>query len=139
MVDAFGRRIDYLRISVTDRCNLRCVYCMPPTGIPWEPRDAILSYEEITAIVQAMAGLEVRRVRLTGGEPLVRPELPRLVRAITETPGIEDVSLTTNGILLAQLAAPLAEAGLRRVNISLDTLDPTRFRRLTRLGDIERV
>jgi len=139
MVDAFGRRIDYLRISVTDRCNLRCVYCMPPGGIAWQPRESTLSYEEILTVVRAAVPLGITRVRLTGGEPLVRPGLVNLVRDIAAIQGIQDLSLTTNGILLAQLAAPLAEAGLRRVNISLDTLDPARFRHLTRLGDIERV
>ncbi len=139
LYDAFGRRIDYLRLSVTDRCNLRCVYCMPPAGIEWKPRSEILSFEEIVQVVSVAAKLGIRKVRLTGGEPLVRRDLPQLVRAIARISGIEDISLTTNGMLLEKLAAPLAEAGLRRVNISLDTLDPHTFRRLTRLGDIERL
>lgn len=137
--DRFDRRIDYLRISVTDRCNLRCVYCMPPEGVPWRLHADILSYEEIVQIVEAAARLGIHKIRLTGGEPLVRRDVSALVRAISHIPGIEDISLTTNGILLDKLAAPLAEAGLRRVNISLDTLDPIKFRRLTRLGDIDRV
>ncbi len=137
--DRFDRRIDYLRISVTDRCNLRCVYCMPPEGVPWQPHADILSYEEIVQVVQAAARLGIHKIRLTGGEPLVRRDVTKLVRAISLTPGIEDISLTTNGILLDKLAAPLAEAGLTRVNISLDTLDPVKFRRLTRLSDIDRV
>jgi len=139
MVDAFGRRIDYLRISVTDRCNLRCVYCMPPGGIAWQPRESILSYEEILTVVRAAVPLGITRVRLTGGEPLVRPGLVNLVRDIAAIQGIQDLSLTTNGMLLAALAQPLAEAGLRRINVSLDTLDPARFRRLTRHGEIESV
>lgn len=139
LYDVFGRRIDYLRLSVTDRCNLRCVYCMPPEGIEWKPRSEILSFEEIIQVVNVAARLGIRKIRLTGGEPLVRRDLPSLVAAIARIPGIEDISLTTNGMLLEKLAAPLAEAGLRRVNISLDTLDPHTFRRLTRLGDIERL
>lgn len=139
LIDPFGRRIDYLRISVTDRCNLRCVYCMPPEGVPWQPHADMLSYEEIVRVVAAAARLGIRKVRLTGGEPLVRRDVTTLVRAIAHIPGIDDISLTTNGLLLDKLAAPLAEAGLRRVNISLDTLDPIKFRRLTRFGDIERV
>jgi cyclic pyranopterin phosphate synthase len=137
--DAFGRRIDYLRISVTDRCNLRCVYCMPPAGIAWRPRTEVLSFEEIVRVVAIAAELGIRQIRLTGGEPLVRRDLPQLVRAIAHIPGIEAISLTTNGMLLDKLAAPLADAGLMRVNISLDTLDPEKFRRLTRLGEIERL
>lgn len=139
LIDAHGRRIDYLRVSVTDRCNLRCVYCMPPEGITWQPRDTILSYEEILSVVRAAAALGISKVRLTGGEPLVRPELINLVRGIAGVPGIDDLSLTTNAMLLSELAQPLADAGLRRINVSLDTLDPAKFRRLTRRGDIERV
>ncbi|HEY4723342.1 MAG TPA: GTP 3',8-cyclase MoaA, partial [Anaerolineae bacterium] len=139
LIDRFGRRIDYLRISVTDRCNLRCVYCMPPQGVLWRPRAEILSYEEIVRVVEAGARLGIRKIRLTGGEPLVRPDLTTLVRAITHIPGIEEISLTTNGMLLEKLAEPLAQAGLRRVNVSLDTLDPIKFHRITRFGDIERV
>ncbi len=137
--DAFGRRVDYLRISVTDRCNLRCAYCMPASGVSWKPRHDLLSASEIERVVRAAAGLGIRNVRLTGGEPLTRPDLVDLVRAIAQIDGIEDVSLTTNGMLLERLAAPLAAAGLKRVNVSLDTLDATRFRRLTRFGKIESV
>lgn len=136
LVDTFGRVIDYLRISVTDRCNLRCVYCMPPQGIEWKPHSTILTYEEITAVVRAAAALGVRKVRLTGGEPLVRPHVERLVAMIAAVPGIQDVSLTTNGVLLDRQAEALARAGLRRVNVSLDTLRADRFRQITRLGDI---
>lgn len=132
--DTFHRPITYLRISVTDRCNLRCVYCMPPTGVALRPRDEILTYDEITRVAQAAARLGVRRVRLTGGEPLVRSDLPDLVAAIARTPGIEEVTLTTNGLLLARYAEPLARAGLKRVNVSLDTLVEGRFRRISRVG-----
>jgi cyclic pyranopterin phosphate synthase len=137
--DAFGRRIDYLRVSVTDRCNLRCAYCMPAAGVAWAPRGSLLSDDEIARVVRAAAALGVRKVRLTGGEPLARPDLPSLVRAIARIGGIEDISLTTNGTLLEKLAAPLADAGLKRVNVSLDSLDPARFRRITRFGDLARV
>jgi len=137
--DAFGRRIDYLRISVTDRCNLRCAYCVPPAGVTWKPRSELLSFEEIEQVVRSAVALGMSKVRLTGGEPLVRSDLPHLVRAIARIPGIKEVSLTTNGMLLEKLAAPLAEAGLARVNVSLDTLDPVKFHRLTRFGEIERV
>ena len=139
MIDSLGRSIDYLRISVTDRCNLRCVYCLPATGMHWQPRSEMLTLEEIVRVVESAARLGFRKVRLTGGEPLLRPDLLPLVRAIADTPGIEEVSLTTNGMLLGRLAHPLAEAGLNRVNVSLDTLDPEKFRRLTRFGEIERV
>lgn len=122
MIDSFGRRIEYLRISVTDKCNLRCVYCMPEEGLPWLQRDEILSYEEIAEIIGVMAGLGLRRVRITGGEPLVRPDLPRLVRLLAETPGIDEVSLSTNAVLLAELATPLREAGIQRINVSIDSL-----------------
>ena len=137
--DTFGRRIDYLRVSVTDRCNLRCVYCMPAEGIPWKPHADMLTYEEITQVVTVAAEMGVRRVRLTGGEPLVRKNMPALVRELAAIPGIEEVSLTTNGLLLDALAAPLADVGLKRVNVSLDTLDAEKFRKLSRGGDINRV
>jgi len=139
LIDRFGRRIDYLRISITDRCNLRCVYCLPASGVPWKPRTEMLAYEEIVRVVEAAARLGIRKVRLTGGEPLVRPDVTWIVQEIARVPGIDEVSLTTNGILLERLAAPLARAGLSRVNVSLDTLNPLKFRRLTRFGDIERV
>ena len=137
--DTCHRPISYLRISVTDRCNLRCVYCMPPEGVPWRPHDEILSYEEIETIVRAAAELGISKVRLTGGEPLVRLGVVDLVRNLARIPGIDDLSMTTNGTLLSRHAADLAEAGLHRVNVSLDTLQPERFQRLTRLGQLENV
>ncbi|MDE2763598.1 MAG: GTP 3',8-cyclase MoaA [Gemmatimonadota bacterium] len=126
MVDGFGRRIEYLRISVTDKCNLRCVYCMPEEGLPWLRRGEILTYEEIAGIVRVMAGMGLRRLRLTGGEPLVRKDLPRLVDLLAAVPGIEDIALSTNAVLLAPLARRLRDAGVSRVNISLDSLRPER-------------
>ncbi len=137
--DSFGRVIDYLRISVTDRCNLRCVYCMPPEGVVWQPREEILRYEEIVQVVRAAVGLGLRKLRLTGGEPLVRADLPELVAALASIPGVEEISLTTNGVLLSSLAEPLAEAGLARVNVSLDTLQAARFARITRFGRLDQV
>ncbi|MGA2111706.1 MAG: GTP 3',8-cyclase MoaA [Anaerolineales bacterium] len=139
LVDRFGRRVEYLRISLTDRCNLRCIYCVPPEKVHWKHRDEILSFEEIASVVEAAAQLGVRRIRLTGGEPLLRRDLPLLVHEIAAIPGIEEVSLTTNATLLEDLAEPLAKSGLRRVNVSLDTLRPDRYARLTRGGVVERV
>ena len=139
LIDSLGRQITYLRISVTDRCNSRCVYCMPLAGVPWKSHDEILRYEEITEIVRVMAAEGVRAVRLTGGEPLVRPNLPELVGMLAAIPGIEDISLTTNGLLLEQQAEDLARAGLKRINVSLDTMKPELFQRITRVGSIERV
>jgi len=135
--DSFQRPINYLRISVTDRCNLRCIYCMPPEGIVQMSHYDILSYEEIFTLVKAAAELGINRVRLTGGEPLVRAGLPDLVRMIAGIDTIDDLSLTTNGILLAKYAADLKDAGLMRVNVSLDTLKPERFRQITRCGELE--
>jgi len=135
-VDSFGRAITYLRISVTDRCNLRCVYCMPPEGEDWQPHPTIMRYEEIAEVVRVAAEHGVREVRLTGGEPLVRKDITELVRLIASTPGVEDVSLTTNALLLENLAGPLAQAGLEQVNISIDSLDSEKFRRITRRGDL---
>jgi GTP 3',8-cyclase len=132
MRDGFNRRVEYLRISVTDKCNLRCVYCMPKQGLPWLPRAEILSFEEIAEIVATMAGMGLRRVRLTGGEPLVRQDLPRLVAMLAAVPGIADISLSTNAVLLRALAEPLREAGLTRVNVSLDSLRPERVAALSR-------
>ncbi|HSM04590.1 MAG TPA: GTP 3',8-cyclase MoaA [Longimicrobiales bacterium] len=132
MKDGFGRRIEYLRISVTDKCNLRCVYCMPLEGLDWLRRDELLSYEEIRRVVATMAPMGLKRVRITGGEPLVRRDLPELVRMIADTPGIEDVSLSTNAVLLAEQADALKEAGLDRVNISLDSLRPDRVDAIAR-------
>jgi GTP 3',8-cyclase len=132
MRDGFGRRIEYLRISVTDKCNLRCVYCMPPEGLPWLGRSEILSFEEIVRIVEVMAGMGLRRIRLTGGEPLVRRDLPRLVEMLRGVRGIEDLSLSTNAVLLPALARPLRDAGVDRVNISLDSLRPDRIDAIAR-------
>lgn len=129
--DRFGREINYMRISVTDRCNLRCIYCMPPDGVPLIPHADILRHEEVVRIVEAASRLGISRVRITGGEPLLRHGIVSLVRMIAQVPGISDVSMTTNGCLLSQHARSLAEAGLRRVNVSLDTLRPERARRIT--------
>jgi cyclic pyranopterin phosphate synthase len=137
--DDFGRAINYLRVSVTDRCNLRCVYCMPSGGIQKQAHDAILRYEELALVVRAAAELGICKVRLTGGEPLARLGLVGFVAMIARTPGIDDLSLTTNGTLLARHAAGLAAAGLQRVNISLDTLQPDRYRQITRNGRLEDV
>lgn len=138
-IDPFGRAITYLRISLTDRCNLRCVYCMPQDGLQWQPRADQLSVDELFRVVETAAHGGVTRVRLTGGEPLVHPDIVEIVRGIASIQNIEEVSLTTNAILLERLAQPLADAGLRRVNISLDTLNRKRFTEITRGGDIDRV
>jgi len=134
--DSFQRPINYLRISVTDRCNLRCVYCMPEEGVTLMPHADILTYEEIYTVVKVAAGLGINKVRLTGGEPLVRLGLADLVKMLAGVEGIDDLALTTNGILLSQHAVALKKAGLRRVNISLDTLKSDRFRRITRCGEL---
>jgi GTP 3',8-cyclase len=132
MHDGFGRRIEYLRISVTDKCNLRCVYCMPEEGLPWLRRDQLLRYEEIAEIVRVMAAMGLRRVRITGGEPLVRRDLPALVRMIRAVDGIEDIALSTNAVLLDELAEPLRDAGVNRLNVSLDSLRPGRIDAIAR-------
>jgi len=132
MRDGFGRRIEYLRISVTDKCNLRCVYCMPPQGLPWIRREELLTYEEIAEIVRVMAGMGLRKIRLTGGEPLVRKDLPRLPAMLSSIPGIEDIALSTNAVLLAPMAAALRRAGVDRVNVSLDSLRPDRIDAIAR-------
>lgn len=136
--DPFGRRITYLRVSVTDRCNLRCAYCMPPDGVILKSHQEVMRYEEIAQVVRVAAENGVSEVRLTGGEPLVRPGLQSLVQMLAQIPGIEDLSLTTNAALLDKMAQPLAEAGLGRVNISLDTLDAQKYQRITRGGVFER-
>jgi cyclic pyranopterin phosphate synthase len=136
MRDAFGREINYLRVSVTDRCNLRCLYCMPEEGIPLLPHDDILSFEQIEAVVRTAARMGFTKVRLTGGEPLARRGVAGLVAMLGRVPGIATLAMTTNGTMLAPIAAELAAGGLDSVNISLDTLDPDRYRRLTRRGDI---
>ncbi len=132
MIDGFGRRIEYLRVSVTDKCNLRCVYCMPEQGLEWLRKDELLSYEEIVRIIATMAPLGLRRVRITGGEPLVRRDLPDLARMITAVPGIDDLSLSTSAVLLDEHAGALRAAGVRRVNISLDSLRPDRIDAISR-------
>ena len=137
--DNLGRRIDYLRISVTDRCNLRCLYCMPAAGVPLVDRGGILTLEEIARLIEAGTQAGIRRVRFTGGEPLLRKGLPGLIRAVAGLSAIEDIALTTNGVLLADMAGELKAAGLSRVNISLDTLRPERFAAITRGGDLDQV
>lgn len=139
MIDPFGRTIEIIRISVTDRCNYRCVYCMPASGVPNIPHDRIMRYEEIRDFCAVAVRLGIRRFRLTGGEPLVRPDIINLVRMIREIDGVEELAMTTNASRLAPIAADLKAAGLDRVNISLDTLDPDRFREITRGGDIRDV
>ena len=139
LTDAFRRPITYLRISVTDKCNLRCTYCMPEAGLPWLPKADVLSFEEIEAIVRAAASVGVRSIRLTGGEPLVRRDLPELVRRIHAVEGIEDIALSTNGLLLEDQLEALVAAGLDRVNVSLDTLRPERFVAIARRPGLERV
>ena len=139
VLDSWGRNINYLRISVTDRCNLRCIYCMPPEGLRQMPQGEILSYEEIRTVVQAAAELGIHKVRLTGGEPLVRAELPQLIRMLRQIEGIRELSLTTNGTLLKKSALELRQAGLSRVNVSLDTLRAERFRHITRVGELKDV
>jgi cyclic pyranopterin phosphate synthase len=130
--DSFGRKIEYLRISVTDRCNFRCVYCMPATGLEWLPKSDILSYEEITQVVRELAPLGLRRLRLTGGEPTLRPQLELLLRMLRSIPEIEDISLSTNGARLPELARSLRQAGLDRVNMSADSLRSERIRSISR-------
>jgi cyclic pyranopterin phosphate synthase len=139
LADRFGRQVRYLRLSVTDRCDLRCQYCMPPQGNPMSAREEILSIEEIARAVRIFRTLGVRTVRITGGEPLVRRGVVEIVRAVHEDVGIDDIALSTNATLLAEMARPLRDAGLRRVNVSLDSLRPEPFRRITRRGDLDRV
>lgn len=139
LTDSFGRVHTSLRISVTDRCNIRCFYCMPETDIRVAPREEILDFEEIERFTHIAAGLGIDKLRLTGGEPLLRRDLPVLVRRLAAILGIRDIALTTNGVLLEQFAAPLYEAGLRRLNVHIDTLDRERFARITRRDDLPRV
>jgi cyclic pyranopterin phosphate synthase len=139
LTDRLQRRVDYLRVSVTDRCNYRCTYCLPEDGISHVDREDILRFEEIVALVRCFVDLGVRRVRLTGGEPTVRRDLVQLVRMLRAIPALEDIALSTNGHMLAELAQPLRQAGVDRLNISLDSLDPDRFARITRRGDLSRV
>jgi cyclic pyranopterin phosphate synthase len=130
--DQFGRSIEYLRISVTDRCNFRCVYCMPLEGLDWLPKGDILSYEEIEAVVRQLAPLGLRRLRITGGEPTIRPQLEKLIAMLHGVDGVEDIALSTNGVRLPQMAESLAAAGLSRVNVSADSLQPDRIRQIAR-------
>jgi len=132
LVDQFGRRIEYLRVSVTDRCNFRCLYCMPPDGLEWLPKQDILSYEEIAAIVTQLAPLGLRRVRITGGEPTIRPQLERLIAMVRAVPGIEDIALSTNGVKLEAMAESLRAAGLDRINMSADSLRADRIAAIAR-------
>jgi cyclic pyranopterin phosphate synthase len=139
LLDPQGRVIDYLRVSVTDRCNYRCSYCVPTDGAVRSDRNELLSFEEIAALVKVFVELGVRRVRLTGGEPTVRRDLTTLVRMLRAIDGLGEIALSTNGHLLAELAAPLRAAGVDRLNVSLDSLDPAKFHRITRGGDLPRV
>lgn len=139
LIDRFGRRIDYLRVSVTDRCNLRCIYCMPLEGVRFKPHNQILSYEQIAEIVRAGVRLGIHKVRITGGEPLVRKDIITLVRYLSSIQGIDDLAMTTNGTLLKIFAKELKDAGLKRVNISLDSLEPQKYTHITRGGDIKDV
>lgn len=137
-LDRFGRNINYLRISLTDKCNLRCVYCMPE-DITFRPRHELLQDEEIYRLVQIFSELGFNKFRLTGGEPTIRANFVEIVEKIAATPGVETVAMTTNGLMLDKLAAPLARAGMKRVNVSIDTLNPEKFKKLTRWGDVEDV
>lgn len=139
MKDQYGREIDYLRISVTDRCNLRCQYCMPAEGIPSIGHSKVLSFEEILTVCRCASRIGIRKIKLTGGEPLVRKGFTGLVKEIKQIPNMEEVTLTTNGILLADYLEELEEAGLDRINISLDTLNHERFHEITRRGDLDKV
>src|SRR5580658_4412899 len=139
LMDSFDRIHDNLRISVTDRCNIRCFYCMPEVGVKFQPREQILSFEEIERFVRIAVTLGVRKVRITGGEPLVRKNLATLVRKLVAIEGVEDLAMTTNGVLLADQAQELYDAGLRRLNVHLDTLDRDRFLKITRRDDLQKV
>ena len=139
MLDKFNREINYLRISVTDKCNLRCTYCMPEEGVPIRKHEDFLSFEQIEKIVHEAAKLGIRKIRLTGGEPLIKKGIEKLVEKISSIKEIEIVSMTTNGILLPQKANILKKAGLKSVNISCDTLDKKKYKKITRGGDIQNV
>jgi GTP 3',8-cyclase len=139
LADSWGREIKSVRVSVTDKCNFRCRYCMPAEGLEWLGRDEILSFEELTRVVRVLAAMGVEEVRLTGGEPLVRRDLPTLVSMLSELPGVTDLSLTTNGVLLDRFSEPLVDAGLRRLNVSLDSLSHVRFAEITRRDALDRV
>ena len=139
LTDSFGRTINNLRVSVTDQCNFRCIYCMPEEGMIFQPREEILTFEEITRFVGIVTGLGISKLRLTGGEPTVRKDLPVLVRMLAEVPGVQDVAMTTNGFLLKKMSRDLREAGLPRINVSLDTLDEEKFRQMTRRDVLKKV
>jgi len=139
LIDTFDRVHDNLRISVTDRCNIRCFYCMPEDDVKYMPREEILSFEEIERFARVAVSLGVTKLRITGGEPLVRKDLPVLIRKLAGIPGVQDIALTTNGVLLARHAEALYDAGLRRLNVHLDTLDRERFLRITRRDDLDKV
>jgi len=139
LIDKYGRKIEYLRISVTDRCNLSCLYCIPPEGIKLVPKEKLLTFEEILRVAKITVGLGVQKIKLTGGEPLVRKGIVELIRKLSEIPELEDLSLTTNGILLSSLSEKLFQAGLKRVNVSVDSLQPDRFREITGGGELSKV
>lgn len=139
LVDSYGRRIKSMRISITDKCQFRCTYCMPAEGLPWLKKAEILSYEEITRIARVAVNIGIEQIRLTGGEPLVRRDVPELVRQLRQLEGLRSLSLTTNGVLLKGLAGPLAESGLSRINVSLDSLLREKFAKLTRRDQLHRV
>jgi len=139
MIDKQGRNINYLRVSVTDRCNLRCVYCMPEEGIESLQHDDVLRFEDILKIVKVAASLGINKIRYTGGEPLVMKDIDKLIYETSRLSGIEDIAITTNGILLSEMAVDLKKAGLKRVNISLDTLDKNKFKAITRVGNLDNV
>lgn len=139
LIDRFGRVVTKLRVSVTDRCNMRCLYCMPEEGVEWTPRDEILTFDEITRVVRVVAELGVRKIRVTGGEPLLRKGVEELVQTLSEIPGIQAISMTTNGYFLREKAKPLAEARLSGINISLDSLDAEKFKKMTRRSYFDRV
>lgn len=139
LVDSYGRVHTYLRVSVTDRCNYRCVYCMPAEGMSWRPRDELLTYEEIARVVFVFAKLGIRQIRITGGEPTLRSDITQLISALSQIEGIDDLAMTTNAHTLGRLAPRLADAGLKRINISIDSLRPDRFKAITRGGSLSRV
>lgn len=139
LYDNHNRPLTYLRLSVTDRCNLRCFYCMPPDGINWLPKNELLTFEEITHIVQLLVQLGIRKVRITGGEPFVRTDLMRLLRRLSEIPGVEELHITTNGVLTAPFVPELKQLGIASVNLSLDTLDEKRFAAITHRNELKRV
>jgi cyclic pyranopterin phosphate synthase len=139
LIDSFGRKINYLRLSVTDRCNLRCVYCMPAEGVRKLAHDEILSYEELLLLAETAVGIGIEKIRVTGGEPLVRKGIVGFLAILSKIPGLRQLVLTTNGMLLPEMAEAIKQAGVQRLNISLDSLRPETFARITRCGDLERV